>query len=120
MTLHIEMQRYHLEVKGIPDYMNMLKDAQRQAGQEGQIVSNETLLLFFSTAMLTTERIPRANYDWEERAERDKTWMQWKLAYKKAHAQTRIKKHRPIKALRSYVRKITPPVKKQVPLLTIN
>ena len=41
--------------------------------------------------MLTTEQFPRANDDWEERAERDKTWMQWKAAYKKAHAQERIK-----------------------------
>ena len=41
--------------------------------------------------MLTTEQFPRANDDWEERAERDKTWTQWKSAYKKAHAQARIK-----------------------------
>ena len=34
---------------------------------------------------------PRANDDWEERAERYKTWVQWKMAYKKAHAQARVK-----------------------------
>ena len=43
--------------------------------------------------MLTTERFPRANNDWEECAEREKTWLQWQLAYKKAHAQARIKAH---------------------------
>ena len=41
--------------------------------------------------MLTTERFPRANEDWEERAERDKTCLVWNLAYRKAHAQARIK-----------------------------
>ena len=41
--------------------------------------------------MLTTEQYPRANNDWEERAESDKTRMKWKVAYKKAHAQSRIK-----------------------------
>ena len=41
--------------------------------------------------MLTTEQFPRANNNWEERVERDNTWMQWKLVYKKAHAQARIK-----------------------------
>ena len=41
--------------------------------------------------MLTTERFLRTNENWEERAEQDKTWLQWKLAYKKAHAQARIK-----------------------------
>ena len=32
LVLHNEMQRYYLEVKGIPEYINMLKDAQKQAG----------------------------------------------------------------------------------------
>ena len=80
------MQRYHLEVEGIPKYINMLEDAQRQAGRVGQTIAKKTLLLFSTTEMLTIERFPRANNDWEERAERDKTWMQWKVAYKKAHA----------------------------------
>ena len=41
--------------------------------------------------MLTTERFPRTNDDWEDRAESDKTWENWKEAYKKAHAKSRIK-----------------------------
>ena len=58
----------------------MLEDAQRQAGRAGQTIADETLLLFASTSMLTTERFPCANDNLEERAERDKTWMQWKVA----------------------------------------
>ena len=69
----------------------MLEDAQRQAGRAGRTIANETLLLLVTTAMLTTELCPRANEEWEERAERDKTWLQWKLAYKKTHAQVEIK-----------------------------
>ena len=69
----------------------MLEDAQRQAGQAGRAISDETLLLFASTAMLTSERFPRANDDWEDRAELDKTWAAWKLAYKQAHAKARVK-----------------------------
>ena len=68
LELHNEMQRYHLEVEGIPDYINILEDAHRQSGRAGQTIVNETLLLFATTAMLTTERFPRANDDWEERA----------------------------------------------------
>ena len=41
--------------------------------------------------MLTTEIFLRANEDWEDRAESDKTWTNWKEAYKKAHAKARIK-----------------------------
>ena len=86
LALHNEMQRYHLEVEVIPEYINMLEDAQRQSGQAGRAISDETLLLFASTAMLTSERLPRAKDDWEDRAELDKTWAAWKLAYKQAHA----------------------------------
>ena len=41
--------------------------------------------------MLTSERFPRANDDWEDRAERDKTWARWKLAYKQYHTKARVK-----------------------------
>ena len=41
--------------------------------------------------MLTSERFPRDNDDWEDRAELDKTWAAWKLAYKQAHAKARVK-----------------------------
>ena len=80
LALHKEMQRYHIEVEGIPKYVNMLEDAQRQAVQAGRTITDNTLLLFASTAMLTSERFPRANDDWEYRDERDKTWATWKLA----------------------------------------
>ena len=91
LVLHNEMQRYHLEVKGFPKYINNLKDAQRQAGWAARTKADETLLLFASTAMLSSERFLRANDNWEERAERDKTWSQWKTAYKWAHAKARVK-----------------------------
>ena len=68
LALHNEMQRYHPEVEGIPEYINMLKDAQRQAGRAGRAISDETLLLFASTEMLTSERFPWANDAWDDRA----------------------------------------------------
>ena len=85
------MHCYHLEVEGIPKYINMLEDAQRQSGRAGCTITDETFLLFTSTAMLTSERFPMANDNWEDRAERDKTWASWKLAYKQAHAKARVK-----------------------------
>ena len=85
------MQRYRLEVEGIAEYLNMLEDAQNQAGRAGQTISNKTLLLFMTTVMLTTEIFPGTSDDWEYRAESDKTWESWKEAYKKAHVKARIK-----------------------------
>ena len=93
MDLHNGIQRSLLEVEGIPEYIIMLEDVQRQAGRAGRTIADETLLLFSSTAMLTSERFPRANNDWEERAERDKTWTQWRSAYKRAHTKARVKAH---------------------------
>ena len=72
--MHNKTQRYHLDVEGITEYLNMLEDAQKQAGWAGQTTANETLLLFSTTAMLTTERFLRTNEDWEDRAESDNTW----------------------------------------------
>ena len=91
LALHNEMQRYHLEVEGIPEQINMLEDTKLQDVRAGRTIADETLLLFASTDMLTSERFLRANYDWEERAERDKTWSQWKSAYNRAHAKSRVK-----------------------------
>ena len=62
------MQCYHLKFEVFPEYINMLEYAQRQAGRAGRTIANKTLLLFATTAMLTTERLPRTNDDREERA----------------------------------------------------
>ena len=67
------MQHYHLEVEGIPEYINMPEDAQKQAGQAGRTITDETLLLFASMAMLTTERYPQAKNYWEDRSKDGKT-----------------------------------------------
>ena len=69
----------------------MLEDTQRQAVRAGRTIVDETLLLFASTAMLTSERFSHANDDWEELMESDKTWSQWKTAYKRSHAKARVK-----------------------------
>ena len=39
LALHNKMQRYHLEVEGIPEYIIMLEDAQRQVGWAGRTIS---------------------------------------------------------------------------------
>ena len=66
------MQSYHLEVEGIPEYINMLEDAQNKAGRVGRMITDKTLLLFASTAMLSTERFPQTNNNLEDRAESNK------------------------------------------------
>ena len=69
----------------------MLEDTQKQAGRAGRTIADETLLIFASTVILTTERFPRTNNDWEDCAEAEKTWAEWKAAHKRAHAKARVK-----------------------------
>ena len=40
LALHNEMQRYHLEVEGIPGYINMLENAQKKAGRAGRTIAD--------------------------------------------------------------------------------
>ena len=91
LVLHKEMQRYHIEVERIPEYINMLKDAHEQARRAGWTTANKTLLLFASTAMLKTEQYPWTNNDWEDRTKEQKTCADWKTSYKRSHAKARIK-----------------------------
>ena len=74
LELQNEMQRYYLEVKFIPEYINMLEEDQNQVGRAGRKIADETLLLFVSTEMLTTKRFQWTKNNWNDRAESDKTW----------------------------------------------
>ena len=65
LALHNEMQCCHLKVEGIPEYINIFEDAQWQSGRVGRTISDETILLFASTVMLTSEQFPQSNDDWE-------------------------------------------------------
>ena len=69
----------------------MLEDAQKQVRRAGCTISDKTLLIFVSTAMLTMEQFLRTNNNWEDRAKPNKTWAESKVAYKKAHAKTQVK-----------------------------
>ena len=91
LELHNEIQLYHLEVEGIPEYINMLEDAQKQAGRAGRTINDEMRLLFATTAMLTMERYPRTNNDWEYRDDANKKWSDWNTAYKREHAKAQVK-----------------------------
>ena len=42
LALHNKMQHYHLEVEGIPGYINIFEDAQRQSGRAGGTIADKT------------------------------------------------------------------------------
>jgi hypothetical protein len=96
LALQDEMRQYHIECEGIPEYINALEDAQRRAkraGDDGEyVVTDATLLLIASTAMLKTQQFPRVNDEWEDLPRVGRTWLAWKAMYKRAQAKARVKK----------------------------
>ena len=49
------------------------------------------LMIIATNAMLTTEKFPRKNEDWEELDYGDHTWTNWKKLYRTAAKKTAIK-----------------------------
>ena len=87
-----EMQTYHEDMEGIPDYINKLEDTQKQFTRAGNPITDPTLLLFAANAMLCTDRFPWANKIWEELPGSDRTWAIWKAIYRKADMAKKVKK----------------------------
>ena len=85
VTLTLQMSKYYKGVPDVPEYIQMVKDAQRKAAQIGLPVTDQTLLILASAALLAAYTFPRTTYDWEERNPADKTWTTWKTAYLGAH-----------------------------------
>jgi hypothetical protein len=69
----------------IPKYIQLLEDAQRKAARAGLLVTDQTLTILASTALLAADTFPCITVLWEELDPADKTWPAWKAAYLEAH-----------------------------------
>ena len=92
LNLQNEMQTYHEDMEGIPEYINKLDDSQKQSTRAGKPIKDPTLLLFAANVMLRTDRFPWANKIWEELTGSDRTWSRWKSIYRKADMAEKVKK----------------------------
>ena len=57
-ALPTKMMTFYAQVNGIPDYMDMLEEAQRKLARANLPMAEETLLAIASTAMLAFEHFP--------------------------------------------------------------
>ena len=89
LALQNDIQRFHLDAEGMPEYINALKDAQKQSRRANHNIANAVLLLLATNAMLATQRFQRANKRWEEKNFQAKTWPAWKTLYKEADHQAK-------------------------------
>ena len=84
LALQNDVQRFHLDAEGMPEYINALEDAQKQSRSANHNITYATLLLMATNAMLATQRFLRANKRWEKKNYQAKTWPAWKNLYKEA------------------------------------
>ena len=79
LALQNDMQRFHLDAEGMPEYINALKDAQKQSRRANHDITNATLLLMATNAIISTQRFPRANERWEEKTFQADHVLAWKV-----------------------------------------
>ena len=63
LSLQIEMRDFHNKAVGVPEYINMLEDAQRTALRidENNPITNKSVLNIATNAMLKTQQFPCTN-----------------------------------------------------------
>jgi hypothetical protein len=79
------MSKYYEGTPDIPKYIFLLEDAQRKAARACLPITNQTLTILASTALLAADTFPRTTELWEELDPANKTWAAWKTAYLAAH-----------------------------------
>jgi hypothetical protein len=85
VTLPTDMMGYYGQAEGIPEYINMLEDAQRKLARANLPMSDAQLLAIASMAILASGHFPRPTDEWEALAANAKTWAAWKTHYRAAH-----------------------------------
>ncbi len=85
VLLTIQMSKYYDCTPDIPKYIFLLEDAQRKAARARLPVTNQTLTVLASTALLAADTFLCTTELWEELDPPNKTWAAWKTAYLAAH-----------------------------------
>jgi hypothetical protein len=85
ISLRTNMHNYYTQADGIPQYINMLEDAQKKATQAGMPIADVELVMMASAAVLVAQHIPREVDNWEGLPSASPTWMAWKTAFCLAH-----------------------------------
>jgi hypothetical protein len=83
--LCINMHQYYTQAKGIPQFINMMEDAQKKAKRAGTPIADAELMMMALAAVLAAQHFPREVEDWEGLPPSSRTWTAWKKAFHLAH-----------------------------------
>ena len=92
LSLQVKIREYHHSAEGVPEYINMLEDAQRTAIRidKNNPITDASVLAIATASMLSSQQFPRATEEWEHLQPAAKTWNKWKTIYKEAQGLERI------------------------------
>jgi hypothetical protein len=85
ISLQTNMHRYYVQSDGIPQYINMLEDAQKKVKRAGMPIADIELVMMASAAVLAAQHFPREVDDWEGLPSISRTWLASKTAFRLAH-----------------------------------
>jgi hypothetical protein len=74
VLLTIQISKYYEGTPDIPKYIFLLEDAQRKAARACLPITNQTLTILASTALLAANTFPRTTELWKELDPANKTW----------------------------------------------
>ena len=58
LALQNEIQRFHIKAEGIPEYINTLEDSQKTSKRTENTITNSTLIMIATNAMLANVAFP--------------------------------------------------------------
>jgi hypothetical protein len=85
ISLRTNMHNYYTQADSIPQYINMLEDAQKKATRAGMPIANVELVMMASAAVLAAQHFPGKVNDWEGLPSASCMWTAWKTAFRLAH-----------------------------------
>jgi hypothetical protein len=85
ISLCSNMTQYYVQVDDIPQFIIMMKDAQKKTKQAGMPIANVELVMMASAAVLAAQHFPREVDDWKGLLAIDHMWRALKAILHLAH-----------------------------------
>ena len=92
LVLQDKIRKMHNEWDTIPQYIEALEDVQQKSNHAKIPIDDNTLVMYATRAMLSTEQYPKTNDLWEELNRVDRTWKEWKTTYTKDDRKAIVKR----------------------------
>ena len=91
LALQDEMRMIHVSTHTIMQYIAALEKAHLQVARTEMPIPDNYLMMVATKAILSSERFPRVNEDWEDLEKVSKSWTKWCELYKKADTKETIR-----------------------------